>query len=473
MLINGELVSADSEEWIQVENPATGEIVGRAPKAGSNDIDRAVASARRAFDSWSRETPSRRARLLYSIADELEKQRESIAHIVASETGNAIRTQARPEVQWSVDVLRYFASGCQSCLGTTIPLGPDVFSCTVREPYGVVAAVIPWNSPLILTALKIGMATSTGNTIVLKCAMEAPLGALALAEICSEYMPAGVVNVLSGGGEDCGAILIAHPGVDKVTFTGSTEVGKSVMRESAQRIVPTSLELGGKNPSIVFEDSDTDETALGVISAMRFTRQGQSCTAGSRLLVHDSIFDSFVDRVVSHLRGLKVGDPLDESTDMGSIINVRQYDRVVQFLEESAIQGGEFATGAVPPRERSHGFFVDPVVMTGIDPSWRIAREEVFGPVLVALPWRSEQEAIALANDTHYGLSAFIWTRDVSRAWRVAHSVQAGWVQINRGLGQLPGMPYGGIKESGLGREFSMDAAIDAYTYVKSISVGI
>lgn len=396
-----------------------------------------------------------------------------MARLVAAETGNAIRTQARPEVQWSASVLRYFAGGCHAASGTTIPLGPDILSYTVREPFGVVAAIIPWNSPLLLAALKIAMALSTGNAVVLKCAEEAPLGALTLACICQRHLPAGVVNVISGGGEDCGAVLARDPGIDKISFTGSTEVGRSVMRAASERTLPVSLELGGKNPSLVFADSDSDEVARGVIAAMRFTRQGQSCTAGSRLLVHESVFDSFLDRVCAQLDRMVVGDPLAEETDMGSIINAVQYNKVVNYVEDGVVQGGMLRTGSPPPAGIGHGFFVRPLVMTGADTAWRIAREEVFGPVMVALPWRTEDEAVAMANDTHYGLSAFIWTRDIGRALRVARSVQAGWVQVNRGLGQLPGMPYGGIKQSGMGREFSIESAVEAYTYVKSVNVGI
>ena len=283
MVVNGLLVEAADGEWIDVDNPATGATIGRVPRARARDVDAAVFAARLAFDAWAKETSTARARSLLSIADELESRKESIAELVASETGNAIRSQARPEVQWSVDVLRYFAGGCHARQGVTVPLGPEVFSYTLREPFGVVAAIIPWNSPLLLAALKIAMAISMGNTIVLKCAVEAPLGALELADICRQRLPAGVVNVISGDGEECGAVLVRHPGVDKVSFTGSTEVGKDVMQAAAQRVLPVSLELGGKNPSVVFEDSNSDDCVRGVVSAMRFTRQGQSCTAGSRL----------------------------------------------------------------------------------------------------------------------------------------------------------------------------------------------
>jgi len=284
-----------------------------------------------------------------------------------------------------------------------------------------------------------------------------------------------VLNVVTGYGEEAGAALVRHPLVGKLSFTGSTEVGKDVMRAAADRIAPVSLELGGKSPAIVFPDSDSDRVADGVISGMRFTRQGQSCTAGSRLFLHASIYESFMDRLVGKLAQLKVGDPLDEASDMGAIINRKQFDRVCSYIEDGLRTGGQAVIGGLPPKEGllAEGYYVQPTVFARADNSWRIAREEIFGPVLVAIPWKDEEDALRMANDSHYGLAAYVWCRDISKALRTAHAIESGWIQVNRGFGQLPGMSYGGIKQSGIGREFSLEGALDDFTHRKSVTVAL
>lgn len=474
MWIDGVERGARSGDWIAVLAPATGELLARTPRGGPADVADAVRAARSAATNWAGTHPARRTAALLAVADAIEARLEELAVLLARETGNALRTQARPEMRTTVDIFRYFAGTPAEMKGVTVPLGPGLLNYTVREPHGVVAAVVPWNSPAILSALKIAMSVATANTIVLKAAEDAPLVVLEIARLCAQVLPPGVVNVLTGYGVECGAPLMAHPGVDKLSFTGSTEVGKSVMRTAAERVLPVSLELGGKSPVIVFPDSDTDGVAAGVIAGMRFTRQGQSCTAGSRLFVHADVFDSFLDRVCAQLAALVVGDPLDETTDIGAMINLRQYDRMRALVEDGIGNGAHVATGAVPlPRTGPGELYLSPMVLTGVHPAWRVAREEVFGPVLVALPWQDEQEAIRLANDTHYGLAAYVWSRDVSAALRTAHAIDAGWVQVNRGLGQLPGMSYGGFKHSGLGAEFSVEGALEGFTRSKTVTVGI
>jgi betaine-aldehyde dehydrogenase len=360
--------------------------------------------------------------------------------------------------------------------GAVIPLGEELLSYSRREPIGVVGAIIPWNSPVLLAALKIAMAVTAGNTLVLKAAEDAPLTVLMLARICADHLPAGVLNVLTGYGEECGAALAAHRGVAKLSFTGSTDVGKLVMRAASDRVAPVSLELGGKSPAIVFPDSDDDRTVEGVIAGMRFTRQGQSCTAGSRLFLHESIADSFLDKLVRRLGALVVGDPLDESSDMGSIVNRRQFDRVCSYIDEGLrMPGARLLMGGPPPAEGplAEGYYVQPTVFAGVSNEWRIAREEIFGPVLVVIPWSDEREAVRMANDSHYGLAAYVWCRDVTKALRTAHAIESGWVQVNQGAGQLPGQSYGGYKQSGIGREFSLEGMLESFTQIKSVTVNL
>jgi len=312
--------------------------------------------------------------------------------------------------------------------------------------------------------------------MVLKTAEDAPLGVLLIAEMCQEHLPPSVLNVLTGYGEDCGASLAAHPLVRKLSFTGSTEVGKSIMEAASRRIVPVSLELGGKSPSIVYPDANEDWAVEGIISAMRFTRQSQSCTAGSRLFLHADIFDSFLEKLVEKTSALKIGDPLDEETDMGAIINEKQYKRVCGFVEEGLqLDNARLVMGGMPPDSGplSEGYFALPTVFANASNDWRLAREEIFGPVLVAIRWEDEQEAIRMANDSHYGLAAFVWSRDIGCALRTAHAVQAGWVQVNQGAGQVLGQSYGGTKQSGIGREFSLEGMLDSFTQKKSVTVNL
>ena len=475
MLIGGEWVETADGRTIEIESPGNFSVIGSVPRGGAVDVDRAVRAAAEAFRSWRRLPPRERGKLLSRIGEELQADVEELARLVAAETGNAIRTQSRPEANSSADVFRYFGGLASEMKGETIPLGELILNYNLREPIGVVGGIIPWNSPILLGSLKIAMALVTGNTLVLKAAEDAPLGVLRIAGICARHLPAGVLNVVTGYGEEAGAALARHPLVGKLSFTGSTEVGKDVMRAAADRIAPISLELGGKSPAIVFPDSDTDKVADGVISGMRFTRQGQSCTAGSRLFLHESIYESFMDRLVGKLAKMKVGDPLDEASDMGAIINRKQFDRVCSYIEDGLRTGGQTVIGGIPPKDGplAEGYYVQPTVFARADNAWRIAREEIFGPVLVAIPWKDEEDALRMANDSHYGLAAYVWCRDISKALRTAHAIESGWVQVNRGFGQMPGMSYGGIKQSGIGREFSLEGALDDFTHRKSVTVAL
>jgi len=476
MLIGGTWTDSASGATIAVENPAKQQPVATIPRSGAEDVNRAVAAAEKALAGWSRVVPRDRGRLLLRIADAMEARSEELARLIALETGNAIRTQARGEAKLSADIFRYFGGLASELKGETIPMGEHVLSYTRREPLGVVGAIIPWNAPVLLGALKIAPALCAGNTMVLKAAEDAPLGVLLMAEVCHEFLPAGVLNVLTGTGLECGGPLAEHPGIAKLSFTGSTEVGKIIMRAAADRIVPVSLELGGKSPSVVYPDANEDWVVDGVISGMRFTRQSQSCTAGSRLFLHADIFDSFLDKLRQKTQALTIGDPLDEATDIGSIINEKQFRKVCGYVDDGLKRpDARLVFGGLPPSQGplSQGYFALPTVFADTSNDWRLAREEIFGPVLVAIPWRDEADAIRMANDSHYGLAAYVWTHDIGSALRSAHAIESGWVQVNQGLGQQPGHSYGGYKQSGIGREFSLEGMLDSFTQRKNVTVNL
>ncbi|MEK9794380.1 MAG: aldehyde dehydrogenase family protein [Hyphomicrobiales bacterium] len=476
MIINGDFVDSVSKQKIEIECPANKQIFATVPRGIKEDVDIAVKSSLIAFQSWSKVNPKERGKILLNIADDIDDQKEEIAKIIAKETGNAIRTQARPEISLVVDIFRYFGGLSSELKGETIPLGEHVLSYTRREPLGVVGAIIPWNAPVMLAACKIAPALCTGNTLVMKAAEDAPLAVLKVAEICQKHIPPGVFNLITGTGPECGEPLAYHPDISKLSFTGSTAVGKLIMRAAAERVLPVSLELGGKSPSIVYPDVNEDWTVDGIIGAMRFTRQSQSCTAGSRLFLHKRIFDSFIEQLANKLDNLIIGDPLDDKTDMGTIINNKQYTKVCDYIKDGLDnKETEVICGGLPPKDGplSEGYFTIPTIFRNKSNEWRLAKEEIFGPVLVAIPWEDENEVIKMANESHYGLAAYVWTRDITRGINAAHAIESGWVQVNQGLGQVPGHSYGGYKQSGLGREFSLEGMLDSFTQRKNISINL
>ncbi|MDP2969660.1 MAG: aldehyde dehydrogenase family protein [Deltaproteobacteria bacterium] len=477
MLIDGQWVESIEGQFISVENPSRrGTVAGEVPRGRAADVDRAVLSAAKTFEEWKRVNVRERGKLMIKIGEAIEVRANEIARIIALETGNAIRTQSRPEAMLTADIFRYFGGVASEIKGETIPLGENLLSYSRREPIGVVGGIVPWNSPVGLGALKIAMAITAGNTLVLKPSSEAPLAVLTMAQICSDFLPRGVLNVVTGTGSECGIPLARHPLVRKLSFTGSHEIGRTIMEAAAERIVPVTLELGGKSPQIVFPDADEPQVVDGVFLAMRFTRQGQSCTAGSRLFLHESIHDSFLEKLVKKLKSLSIGDPLDESTDMGALINRTQFEKVCSYVEDGIRQkGARLLTGGLPPKEGplSQGYFMEPTIIGNVRNDWRIAREEIFGPVLVAIPWKEEEEAIRMANESHYGLAAFIWTHDIGKALRTAHRIESGWVQVNQGVGIVPGQSYGGFKQSGFGREYSLEGMLESFTQRKSITINL
>ncbi|MFD0661767.1 aldehyde dehydrogenase family protein [Thermocatellispora tengchongensis] len=452
-----------------------GAMIARVPRGRAEDVATAVAAARSAFPDWSSHHFTVRQRALLEAADAIEARAADLARVMALETGNALRTQASVEVASLVSLFRYFAGVAGEAKGTVLPAGDGQLQYTRREPLGVVGAIMPWNSPLLIAGLKIPAALAAGNTVVVKAAEDAPLAVLMMAELVQPHLPPGTLNVVTGYGAECGAPLAAHPGVDKVTFTGSTAVGRGVAATAAERLVRCSLELGGKSPTVVFPQEVTDELADQIILAMRITRQGQSCTAGSRLFAHREIHDELLERVAARLAALRVGDPLSLASDIGSLINQAQFDRVCGYLRSAADEpGARFVHGEPGPPsepELSGGYYLRPALIAGVDNGWRIAREEIFGPVLAAIPWTDVEDVVAMANDTHYGLAAFVFGDQMSQVLSVAHRLQAGWVQVNQGGGQVAGQSFGGYKDSGMGREASLEGMLEGLTQIKQINV--
>ncbi len=475
MLIGGEWVDAVTGETIDIITPIDRtRVIATTPRGGAEDVDRAVRAARRAFPGWSNAHFTVRQRALLQIADRLEEEAESLSQLTALDTGNALRTQARPESQTLVTLFRYFAGVAGEVKGVTLPTGGGELSYTRRRPLGVVAGILPWNSPLMIAGFKIPAALAAGNTVVIKAAEDAPLTVIRLAQICSEFLPDGVFNLVTGYGAEVGEALVVHPDVDKVSFTGSTAIGRGVAVKAGERLAHVSLELGGKSPTIVFPDATGLDGLVGqIIAATRFARQGQSCTAGSRLFLHDDIYDEVLSGVVEAASRLRVGDPRDEASDVGCVINAKQHGRIQDYIDDGLSQPGvEVAYDGRPALTVGEpGFYHAPMILSQVDNDWRIAQEEIFGPVLSVIRWRDVEEVIRMANATHYGLAAFIFSRDIDAALTTADRIDSGWVQINQGTGQLVGQSYGGMKTSGIGREASLEGMLEGFTQIKQINV--
>ena len=474
--IGGRFVPAQSGRTFAVVNPATGIEVARAAEGDAADVDAAVQDAHRAQKAWAKIPARKRGALVYQCAALIRTHQDELARLIALETGKALRTESRVEAGVVADIFEFFGGLGGELKGESVPFAPDVLSVTVRQPLGVVGAIIPWNVPLLLMALKIAPALVAGNTVVVKSAEEAPLTVLRICELLGRILPPGCFNMLSGQGPECGAPLVAHPLVRKVTFTGSVETGKIVAKAAAEKLIPATLELGGKSPMIVFADCDFAKTVAGALTSMRFTRQGQSCTAASRIYVERPIFDAFVAEMKQAVDKMVMGDPLDEKTDIGTIISQGQFDKVQAFVAEGrATQGATAHECSAMPTDPAlkKGLFMRPVIFTGLDATSRLVREEIFGPVTVIQPFDDPEAVLAEANDSEYGLAASLWTNNLKVGLDLAHRLEAGLVQINQNLVVQANLSYGGVKSSGLGKEASLEAMLEHFTQKKTIMVNM
>ncbi|SMY11682.1 aldehyde dehydrogenase family protein [Brevibacterium jeotgali] len=474
MLIGGEWVDAIDGETSDVITPIDRNVViATIPRGKEADADRAVEAAQKAFPAWAGMHFKERQKLILRAADALEAKLEDLAQLTALDTGNALRTQARPEAQTLVDLFRYMGGIAGEVKGVVLPAGDDQLQYTRREPLGVVAGILPWNSPLMIAGYKTPASLAAGNTLVLKCAEDAPLTILEMGRIIADVLPAGALNIVTGKGSVIGERLAVHPDVAKVSFTGSTLVGRHINEVAGRRLAHTSMELGGKSPTIVFPDSDLDDVADQVVLSTRFARQGQSCTSGSRLFLHEDIYDSFLQKIVDRVSTMKVGDPRDEASDIGAVNSKKQWDTIQDYIEiGESMDGVEIAYDGRKTLEVGEpGFYHAPVIFSKARNDWQTSKEEIFGPVLSVIPWKHVDDVVEMANDSEYGLAAFIFSKDIDRALSTGNRIQSGWVQINQGGAQMVGQSYGGFKQSGLGREASLEGMLEGFTQIKQLNV--
>jgi len=474
LFINGEWKGAAGGKTIEVVNPATEEVIAEVASADRADLDAAVAAARAALDGpWGKMSARERGRIVWKIGEKLLERADEIARLETLHNGKPIFESRQIEVPASAECFQYYAGWADKIHGETVPVKGNFLTYTLREPVGVVAAIVPWNFPLLLTAWKVAPALACGNTVIIKPASQTPLTALALAEAAADAgLPPGVLNVVTGPGSSVGRMIVEHPGIDKVAFTGDTSTGREIMRGSADTLKRITLELGGKSPNIVFPDADLDAAIRGATTGI-FYGKGEVCAAGSRLLVDKSIKNEFIDKVAARAKKMTPGDPLDPKTRLGAISSKKQLENDLRYIETAKKEGATLvAGGGRADIGTGKGYFLQPTVFDGVTPEMTIAREEIFGPVLAAIEFADLDEAIARANDSIYGLAAAVWTKDIKKAHHVARRLQAGTVWINTYNVYDTAAPFGGYKQSGFGREMSMHA-LEHYTQVKSVWVDL
>ncbi len=470
LFIDGESIEPRGGEMRELIEPASEKALARAAMAGEADVDRAVEAARAALSGpWGKTPPNERSRLLHSLADAIVANRKELAELEARNVGKAI-SSVKAELNQAVENFRFYASAIASIAGRSTPIGGSLLFYSLKEPVGVAGQIVPWNYPLMMATWKLAPALAAGCTVVLKPDPATPLSALRLAELAAEVgFPPGVVNVVPGDGPTTGAYLARHPGVDKVAFTGSTKTGGEIMRLCSDPIKRVTLELGGKSPNLVFADADLTDAIQSSVWSIYYSA-GQSCEARSRVLVERPLYDGFVSQFAEHAASLKVGDPLDPETQVGSLISPSHRDRVHGFVEKGREEGAEVVTGGEPGDGK--GAFYPPTVLANVDNRMTVAQEEIFGPVVTLIPFEDEKDAIRIANETRYGLFATIWTGDPARGHRLAARIKAGQIGINMPYTAFPGIPFGGYKQSGFGRELGLET-LDLYLETKSVLVSM